>query len=85
MVSSLLYNENPGHDDRGFLSLQHFAMQGNASSPLGDNSMRAQYADALISCNKYRQINYQLPNDVISRSITLPRERALLAVSRKAK
>jgi hypothetical protein len=28
--------------------------------------MRAQYADALISCNKYRQINYQLPNEVIS-------------------
>jgi hypothetical protein len=43
MISSLLYNENPGHDDRGFLSLQHFAMQGNASSPLGDKSMRAQY------------------------------------------
>ena len=47
MVSSLLYNENPGHDDRGFLSLQHFAMQGNASSPLGDKSMRAQYVNAL--------------------------------------
>ena len=39
--------------------------------------MRAQYANATKSCNKYRQINYQLPNDVISRSITLPRVRAL--------
>jgi hypothetical protein len=38
-----------------------------------------------LNCNKYRQINYRLPNDVISRSITLPRVRALLAVSRKAK
>jgi hypothetical protein len=47
--------------------------------------MRAQYVDALISCNKYRQINYQLPNEVISRSMTLPRALALLAVSRKAK
>jgi hypothetical protein len=47
MVSSLLYNENPGHGDRGFLSLQHFAMQGNASSPLGDKSMRAQYVNTL--------------------------------------
>jgi hypothetical protein len=47
--------------------------------------MRVQYADALISCNKYQQINCQLPNEVISRSMTLPRVRALLAVSRKAK
>ena len=39
---------------------------------MGDTSIRAQYADALISCNKYRQINYQLPNEVILRS-TLPR------------
>ena len=31
--------------------------------------MRAQYADASKSCNKYRQINYQLPNDVISCSM----------------
>ena len=46
----------------GFLSLQHFAMQGNASSPLGDKSMRAQYANAPKRCNKYRQINYRLPN-----------------------
>ena len=30
----------------GFLSLQHFAMQGDASSTLGDKSMRAQYANA---------------------------------------
>jgi hypothetical protein len=83
LIASLLCDENPGHDDRGFLSLQHFAMQGNASSPLGDNSMRAQYADALISCNKYRQINYQLP--VISRSCLLPRAPALCAVSPKTK
>ena len=47
--------------------------------------MRAQYADALISCNKYRQINYQLPNEVISRSMTLPRALALCAVSPKTK
>jgi hypothetical protein len=47
--------------------------------------MRAQYADALISCNKYRQINYQLPNEVISRSMTLPRVLALCAVSPKTK
>ena len=67
MFSSLLYNENPGHDDRGFLSLQHFAMQGHASSPLGHKSMRAQYANASESCNKYRQINRQLSNEVISR------------------
>ena len=84
-ISSLLYNENPGHDDRGFLSLQHFAMQGNASSQSGDKSMRTQYANASKSCNKYRRINHQLPNDIISRSITLPRVLALLAVSRKAK
>jgi hypothetical protein len=60
-------------------------MQGNASSPLGDNSMRVQYAVALISCNKYRQINYQLPNEAISRSMTLPRALALCAVSPKTK
>jgi hypothetical protein len=28
--------------------------------------MRVQYADALISCNKYQQINCQLPNEVIA-------------------
>ena len=39
-------------------------MQGNASSPLGDNLMRAQYADALASCNKYQIINYQFANEV---------------------
>src|SRR5947209_1136256 len=60
-------------------------MQGNASSPLGDNSMRVQYVDTLISCNKYRQINYQLPNEVISGSMTLPRALALCAVSPKTK
>ena len=47
--------------------------------------MRAQYAYALISCKKYRQINYQLPNEVISRSMTLPQVLALCAVSPKTK
>ena len=47
--------------------------------------MRVQYAVALISCNKYRQINYQLPNEAISRSMTLPRALALCAVSPKTK
>jgi hypothetical protein len=47
--------------------------------------MRAQYADALMSCNKYRQINYQLPNEVISRSMSLPHALALCAVSPKTK
>ena len=60
-------------------------MQGNASFPLGDNSMRVQHVDTLISCNKYRQINYQLPNEVISGSMTLPRALALCAVSPKTK
>jgi hypothetical protein len=41
----------------GVSSLQHFAMRGNASSPLGDKSMQAQYAETLASCNKYRAIN----------------------------
>jgi hypothetical protein len=60
-------------------------MQGNASSPLEDKSMRAQYADALASCNKYQPINYQLPNEVISRSITLPHVLAPCAFSPKSK
>jgi hypothetical protein len=47
--------------------------------------MGAQYADALRSCNKYRQIHYQFPNEVISRSMTLPRALALCAVSPKTK
>jgi hypothetical protein len=51
--------KNPGHTT-GVSALQHFAMQGNASSPLGDKSMRAQYAETLRSCNKYPPINYQL-------------------------
>jgi hypothetical protein len=38
-----------------------------------------------ISCNKYRQINYQLPNEVISHSMTLPRALALCVVSPKTK
>jgi hypothetical protein len=36
--------KNPGHTT-GVSALQHLAMQGNASSPLGDKSMRAQYAE----------------------------------------
>jgi hypothetical protein len=73
MISSLLYNENPGHDDRGFCPYSISRCREMHRSPLGDKSMRAQYADAPKSCNKYRQINHQLPNEVISRSITLPR------------
>jgi hypothetical protein len=47
--------------------------------------MRAQYANTPESCNKYRQIHHQLPNDVISRSTTLPPALALHSVSRRAK
>ena len=47
--------------------------------------MRVQYADALISFNEYRQINYQLPHEVISRSVTLPRALPLCAISPKTK
>jgi hypothetical protein len=42
--------------------------------------MRAQYVNALESCNKYRQINHQLPNSNLQ-SMTQPRALALCAVS----
>jgi hypothetical protein len=41
--------------------------------------MRVQYADALESCKQYWPINYQMPNEVISRLITLP---GVLALTR---
>jgi hypothetical protein len=84
LIASLLYNENPGHDDRGFCPYSISRCR-EMHHLRWETSMRAQYADALISCNKYRQINYQLPNEVISRSMTLPRALALCAVSPKTK
>lgn len=36
MISSLLYNENPGHDDRGFCPYSISRCREMHSSPLGD-------------------------------------------------
>ena len=44
MISSLLYNENPGHDGRGFCPYSISRCREMHHSPLGDKSMRAQYA-----------------------------------------
>ena len=48
--------------------------------------MRAQYANASESCNKYQKVNYKVLNDChLALDNAASRALALLAVSRKAK
>jgi hypothetical protein len=72
IVSSLRCNENPGHDDRGFCPYSISRCREMHHLRWETRRCGLSIADALISCDKYRQINYQLPNEVILRS-TLPR------------
>jgi hypothetical protein len=80
---SSLYMKTPAMTTGGFCPYSISRCREVHRFPFGDKSMRAQYATASKTCNKYRQINHQLANDVISRSMTLPRVLALLEVSPK--